>query len=259
MDKITRNLAIIGISVVAIFILSMFIKNSPATDTTIVAVATQELPIERMVHIQATITADQTSGYEKARSALVASRWSDFWMYFGQMIILSGLVALLIFAYKSIPVVVDALKKRLSVVQTAHGAVSLQYDDNGTLMPISLENLDKAIGRAVIYNDRGREKVVFEQAPNNAIETVPTPDIYADAALFLEQAILVAGEESKMLPRHDKMGVGGERWNRMVHEVFKGMFSIEHTDQGIRTLCSEMPDLHAMYIAVKRRRIPLPR
>lgn len=259
MDKITRNLAVIGVSVVAIFVLSMFVRNSPATDTTIAAVATQELPIERMAHIQATITAEQTSGYERARATLVASRWSDFWMYFGQMIILSALVALLYFAYKVIPVVVESLKKRLSVVQTAHGAVSLQYDEDGMLVPTSLENLDKAMSRAVVYNDRGRETVIVEPAPNNTIETVPTPDIYADAALFLEQAILVVGEESKMLPRHDKMGVGGERWNRMVHEVFKGMFSVEHTEQGVRTLCSEMPDLHAMYIAVKRRRIPLPR
>lgn len=252
-----RTIVSIGILVAALLVLGMLFRSSPATDSAVAAVATQQLPIERMAQVYATITTRQVDQYERAHSVLIGSRWSDFWANALQVFILTLIVAVCYFSYRAIPVIVESIKKRMSVVRTATGSVLLDYDDDGNMIGHSLERIpDKAHDHTIVYN-----KPTVSNETGRVIETVPTPDVYTDAALFLEQAMIKAGAESSILPSHDTMGIGGSRWDRMVNTVLSGIFEVKKTDKGMQTFCCDpdLPNLHTVYIAVKRQRVPLPR
>lgn len=217
--------------------------------------------MERYISAYSQYTQAELDRFQKYQSAIAQSDWDSFWAMLVRVTLASAVIISGIFLYRAMPVVIEHYKMRQRLFKTDMGVVVLGYDEHGNIIGRSIEpNIEKAspkpaTGKAMVINDRGRESVVIDNDSGRFV------DIYADVADFLEKALINSDDDNaRELPRHDKMGVGGSRWDRMVNGVLKDFLTVQNTGEGVRTFCSsaEYPTLRTMFIATRRHKLPLP-
>lgn len=241
---------------VVVFILGQ-LSNRPTP--TVEAATDTRTAMERYVSAYSMYTQAELERFKEFQSTLMQSDWDAFWSMLVRVTLSTAVILAGWYGFKLSPVIVDSVKKRTSVVRTSTGAVILDYDDNGNIVGRSLEKFsDKPIqpvaGKAMVVGNKGKDSVVIDNDSGKFV------DPYDDVADFLEKAVIVSEDDANELPRHDKMGVGGSRWDRMVNDVLKDFFTVQKVGEGVRTYCSspEYPTLRMMFIATRRHKLPLP-
>lgn len=250
---------VIGLGLVVAF--NIFKGNNTAQAS---ADAPYVPPIERQMNAYATMAAFQLKNYNDAHAAIDSAAWGDFGRNFLQLVfIVLGIGTVLTigwFVIEIIPVMVDTIHKRRSVVRASNMDFLLVWEND----ELVAKPLDKMADRRenkiipVVHDDK--QHVIEVDG-----ETGEVTDVYGDFTNFLERAVIVSENdgETRVLPTHKEMNVSGSVWDRMVNEIGAGLFKKAQARKGdavvMQTFCAEpYTNIRQMYIAACRHKLPLP-
>lgn len=245
-----RNWLLAMLVVVAIVFILGTLTNRQSAEAAVVE--DTRTAMERYISAYSQYTQAQLDRFKAYRAAIAQSDADAFWSMLVRVTLCTIVVLGGIYGFKLAPVLVA----RASVVRTSRGDVLLRQNSDGQFVPVPMdkpfEEPSQKTTMTTLPVTHNGETQLIEVRGGKVITVVE------DAADFLERAIRVNGSHSKELPRHENMGVSGSKWDAMVHETLGGLFQVDNKGGGVRTYCSQYPDLGTTYYAIVNKKVPLP-